>query len=148
MNKHAKMNRKITISFFVFWIFANTVVVASANKPTGSVARAQFTTLIVNKDPVDQVVLLGNDITQVYYFTDLRNLSGKTITHRWEYRGDIVADIVIEVEGPRWRTDSRMILDSSMLGKWTVLVMDDSGWVLKATTFEYVPAELARENAR
>ncbi len=126
----------------------NTAIAVPADKPIGSVARAQFTTSIINKEPVDQVVLLGNDITQVYYFTDLRHLFGKTITHRWEYQGDIVADIPIEVEGPRWRTDSRMILDSSMLGKWTVLVMDDSGWVLKATTFEYVPAELARENAR
>ncbi len=148
MNKHAKMNRKIAISCFVFWIFVNTAIAVPADKPIGSVARAQFTTSIINKEPVDQVVLLGNDITQVYYFTDLRHLFGKTITHRWEYQGDIVADIPIEVEGPRWRTDSRMILDSSMLGKWTVLVMDDSGWVLKATTFEYVPAELARENAR
>ncbi|NOX42446.1 MAG: DUF2914 domain-containing protein [Gammaproteobacteria bacterium] len=144
------MNKKIASFCFVFFVFVSTGFVstgiaAPANKPLGSVARAQFTTLIINKEPVDQVVLLGNDVTQVHYFTDLRHLTGQTITHRWEYNGDIVSDVSILVEGPRWRTYSRMILDPSLLGKWTALVVDESGWVLKATMFEYVPAQLARE---
>jgi len=110
------------------------------------VARAQFTTAIKNREPIDHVVLLGNDVPEVYYFTDLRHLHGKTITHRWEFNGDVVKDIPLKVEGPRWRTQSRMLLDPKMLGKWTVLVLDQTGLVLKATMFEYVPAELAREN--
>jgi len=150
------MTRKISLITIVFWSFLNTILIlsvssvvsAAATKPAGSVSRAQFTTLIINKEPIDQVVLLGNDVEQVYFFTDLRQLSGKTIRHRWEYKGDLIADIPIKVGGPRWRTDSRMILDSSMLGKWTVLVIDEAGWVLKASNFEYVPAELARTNSR
>jgi len=136
------LTRKAVIICLALLLFANIAVTVA--KPLASVARAQFTTGIHGKEPTDQVVLLGNDITEIYYFTDLRHLSGQTITHRWEYDGETVSDVPIKVKGPRWRTDSRMILDPSLLGRWTVLVLDQSGWVLKATTFEYVPAGLAR----
>jgi hypothetical protein len=125
---------------------ANGIYAATGTASNVKVARAQFTTAIKNREPVDQVVLLGNDVPEVYYFTDLRHLNGKTITHRWEFNGDVVKDIPLKVEGPRWRTQSRMLLDPKMLGKWTVLVLDQTGLVLKATMFEYVPAGLAREN--
>jgi len=145
------MNKQFKI-FSIFYLALSALLAASglnAATDTSSlakVARAQFTTAINNHEPVDHVVLLGNDVPEIYYFTDLRHLNGQTVIHRWEYKGNVVKDIPLKVGGPRWRSQSRMLLDPKMLGKWTVLVLDETGLVLKATMFEYVPAGLARDN--
>ena len=133
-----------SILLLVAFMVIYSAELMSAAAPLPEVARAQFTTQIKeNREPADEVVLLGNSVKEVYYFTDLRNLSGKTIKHRWEYNGDVVAEFPIRVTGPRARVFSKMSLDGK-LGKWTALVVDHRGWVLKATQFESVPAELAR----
>lgn len=104
--------------------------------PDASVARAQFTTGISNREPVDQVVRLETPVYSIYYFTDLRNLEGRTVLHRWEYGGRVISEIPFEVKGPRWRVFSKKVLDPAMTGKWTVVVVDQSGWPIHASIFE------------
>ena len=55
------------------------------------VARGIFSTNIVDREPVDQVLILSNAVDQIYFYTDLRHYQGQTITHRWEYEGELVA---------------------------------------------------------
>ncbi len=106
-------------------------------KPDGWVERAMFTTAVENREPVDQVAILPDTDGQVFFFTDLRELQGRTITHRWEYQGQVMAEVAFEVNGPRWRVFSLKSLDPGQLGKWTVIVVDESGWPLRAAIFEY-----------
>lgn len=101
------------------------------------VARAGFTTEIIAREPADQIVILREPANEVYYFTDLRNMEGRTITHQWEFDGKVVSEVAFDVAGPRWRVHSKKALDASMLGTWTVIVRDESGWPLHATLFEY-----------
>lgn len=125
-----------------FALFSQPIVAAdmtSLNK-LGEVARAQFTTAVENREPVDQVVVLSNDINELYYFTDLRYMSGQTVTYQWEYNGHVEYKSQTEVNGPRWRAYSKITLNPNKLGKWTVLVTDSTGWPLKASMFEYVEA--------
>lgn len=107
--------------------------------PDAEVSRAQFTTEIVNREPVDRVVTLMNDQDTIYYFTEIRNLEGRTVIHRWEHDGMLVSEVPFKVSGPRWRVFSKKHLSPTMTGKWTVLVMDQSGWPLHASIFEYQP---------
>lgn len=111
-----------------------------AKKPDGWVERAMFTTAVENREPVDQVAILPVTEGQVFFFTDLRELQGRTITHRWEYQGQVMAEVSFEVNGPRWRVFSRKSLDPGQLGKWTAIVVDESGWPLRAAIFEYRPS--------
>lgn len=113
---------------------------ASPLPTDAGVARASFTTEIVAREPVDQVVTLPNSYSEVYYFTDLRNLEGRTITHQWEFEGQVISKVNFEVAGPRWRVHSKKTLDPSMTGKWTVMVLDESGWPLHASMFQYEEA--------
>jgi hypothetical protein len=136
--------RNSTLCLGVLTLLCSVEVVFAA-APLPEVARAQFTThMKKNSEPADKIVLLGNSVKEIFYFTELRNLTGKTVRHRWEFKGDVVAEFPIKVTGPRARVFSRMSLEGKKLGKWTALVVDQRGWVLKATQFEYVPAELAR----
>ena len=103
-----------------------------------NVARAQFTTEVVDREPTDRVLVLNNEISKVLFFTELRHFEGKKIIHRWEYNGSVVSSIPFEVKGPRWRVYSSRDLLPDQLGKWMVVVTDAEGWPLKASIFEYV----------
>lgn len=100
------------------------------------VARAQFTTGIVDREPVDQVVSLEFYEGDVFFFTDLRHLQGRKVTHRWEFEGQLIGQVTFDVGGPRWRVYSKRTLDSSLEGKWTVLVLDESGWPIHASILQ------------
>jgi len=104
------------------------------------VARAIFTSGIENREPVDRLVTLPNNKTEIYFFTDLRHLEGRSIKHVWTYRGQVVSEVPYAVTGPRWRVNSRKALDPAMTGKYTVWVVDQEGWPLHASVFLYYPA--------
>ena len=112
--------------------------------PDAYVARAIFTSDVVNREPVDQVVSVGPERDQIYFFTDLRQLSGRTIRHRWEFEGRFMGEIEFKVGGPRWRVYSRKSLNPGEAGKWTVLVLDQSGWPLHASIFMQQAGEAAQ----
>ncbi len=112
----------------------------------GRVARAMFTTEVVDREPVNRVLALANDVRRIYFFTELRGMQGQTVYHRWEYNGEVVATVKFEVKGPRWRVYSARDLDPLALGRWTVVVTDEKGWPLKAAIFEYV--DPARQQGR
>jgi hypothetical protein len=111
-----------------------------ANANTGEVARAQFTTAIEAREPVDKVTILSNDVNKVYFFSELRNLQGQSITHRWLLGGKVMAEVNFNVGGPRWRVNSSKALLPGWIGDWTVAVVDNSGVVLSEYSFQYVEA--------
>jgi len=115
----------------------------TAPAPAGSVARAQLTSAISNNEPIDKITALSNDQTRIYFFTDVRNLGGQKITHRWEYKGKVMAEIPLEVGGSPWRTYSSKTLDPSWTGEWKVTAVDGTGNTLSATTFTYTGKETA-----
>lgn len=105
-----------------------------------ALARRTFATDVVQREPVDSISSLGNDHDRVYYFTELVGVEGREVTHRWEFRGEVVAEVPIAVGGPRWRAYSSKTLDASWLGEWTVSVVDDSGHVLQTDSFVFEQA--------
>lgn len=106
--------------------------------PDWRVARAQFTTAISDREPVDEVVLLEAPASQIYFFTDLRSLQERTVKHIWEFDGRVVSTVPFKVGGPRWRVNSRVDIEPDQLGEWSVTVVDESGWPLYTELFHYV----------
>ncbi|HET7649741.1 MAG TPA: DUF2914 domain-containing protein [Gammaproteobacteria bacterium] len=113
---------------------------ASSAAASAEVSRAQFTTSIANHEPTDDVTTLDNSHTKIYFFTDLKNMSGQTVTHRWTYNGNVVAEVKLEPKAARWRTYSSKNLDPVMTGTWTVEVVDGAGNVLTKKSFDYTKA--------
>lgn len=144
--------RHIVISLMI-GVVAPLTVANAANENTssaepqkrtpaqGSVARAVFTTGIKDREPVDKLTTVSTDTDKVYFFTDLRNLSGHMIRHRWEYNGKTMATVEFGVGGPRWRVWSSKRLLPQWTGKWTVSVVDENGKVLGQASFEYKQAK-------
>jgi hypothetical protein len=113
----------------------------AARPPGGYVTRAMFTTDIHEREPLNWVTTLPNDRNVIFFFTDLRNLTGRTVIHRWKWNGKLMADVPIEVGGPRWRAYSIKTLHPSWLGDWTVTVIDPSGDIFIEKAFKYVEAD-------
>lgn len=115
--------------------------------PADAVARGTFATAIDQREPVDSVTSLESDRSRVYYFNEFVGIDGREVTHRWEYRGEVMAEVPISIDGPRWRAYSSKNLDASQLGEWTVSVIDDAGHVVRKDSFVYEEAAPAQEIA-
>lgn len=102
------------------------------------VSRSVFTSAIKNKEPVSKLGNIPTNITRVYFFTELLGLKGHTIKHRWEYNGQVLAEVSFEIAADRWRTWSSKNMLASWTGKWQVSVLDEGGNIIEQSNFEYV----------
>jgi len=114
---------------------------AVAPAPSGKVSRSAFTSEIADREPVDQITALDNDVTRIFFFSELMGLEGQTVVHRWEHDGEVLAEVPFEVRGPRWRVYSSKKLDPTWLGEWAVRVVDGAGNELSFDRFTYSKAE-------
>src|SRR2546427_9889681 len=99
----------------------------AAAPASGPIDRAVFPPAVADREPADQITSLKNDVQQVYFYTELKDLEGQTVTHKWEYAGEVKAEVRFDVKAPRWRVWSSKKLDPSWTGEWTVSVVDGSG---------------------
>ena len=113
---------------------------AEPEPTTAPNALAQFTTAVEDREPVDQVTFVSNDVRKIFFFSDLRNLAGQTVIHRWIHEGETRAEVRFEVGGPRWRVWSSKELLEDWIGDWTVEIVTGEGEVIAAETFTYSPA--------
>ena len=120
----------------------STTKEATKSKPDTNrrIARAQFTTAIVDREPTDNIVMFTNDKDKIYFFTELVNFNGQNVKHRWEYEGKEMAVVNFKVEGARWRIHSSKNIKPEWIGVWSVIVYDDNDRPLKVTSFEVVNA--------
>jgi len=96
----------------------------------GSVVRSIFTSAIDQREPVDQLKQLAKEQSQIFYFTELRDMAGQTARHRWQYNGEVVAEIDFDVRGPRWRVWSTKSLSPTTAGEWKVSVLNGAGEII------------------
>lgn len=112
------------------------------------VARAQFTTAVVDREPVDAVRSVPAGTDRLFFFTELRDLQGQHVVHRWEYAGEPVAVVGFDVGGPRWRVWSSKQMEPEQTGTWRVYVVTEGGSVLASEelTFGAGPAPATGES--
>lgn len=104
----------------------------------GSVTRSIFTSEVSEHEPIDKIEKLESNNRSVYYFTELRDMSGQTAIHRWEFKGKIMAETKFTVDGPRWRVWSSKNLLPTWTGEWKVSVLNGIGDVISEDIFSYI----------
>ena len=138
----------ITIPKLVFLlallIFSNQYKsVFAADIPKGwvnkNISQAVFAKSIKDRTPQDIIELNDNSLKKLYFFTNIRNLEGEIITHRWLYNDRVMAEVYLEVDGNRWRTWSSKNLWHKWTGIWTVQVVLENGNIILDKTFYYYP---------
>ena len=104
-----------------------------------NVALAQFTTVISKRYPANHVKFLDDPHQAVSFFTEVIDMQGRTVTHRWTYKGIVVYQDSFKVNGPKWRVWSTQILPADKPGTWQVEVVDDANKVLRTGRLDYRP---------
>jgi hypothetical protein len=123
--------KKIITSLFILSLFISTQLMA------GSVSRSQFTSAIVDREPVDLIETLSTDNTNIIFFTELTELQGQTVTHQWLYNDVVMFEKSFDVGGARWRVWTSKSLQPGWSGTWTVNVLDGERNVILIQSFEY-----------
>ncbi len=98
----------------------------------GTISRAQFTSAILDREPVDEVTSIDSDLRSVFFFTEFRNFEGTSASHRWIYNGDVKFELSFKIRGSRWRVYSQKTLPKEWLGDWKVEIVSEDGTVLEA----------------
>lgn len=109
--------------------------------PHDAIVKAVFTTRVIDHEPVDDLDTVYTDVKKIIFFTDIRDMQGKTILHRWVYDKQIRAEIPFHVDGPRWRMHSSKKLLEDWLGTWKVEVLTIEGLLLRERKFVYLKRE-------
>lgn len=119
-----------TLMGFLAVAVAIALAPVPAQSAEGTVSRAQFTSAVLDREPVDEVTSIDSTTGKIFFFTELRNLEDTTITHRWTHAGEVKAEVTFKVRGSRWRVYSSKTLLPEWIGDWKVEVLAEDGTVL------------------
>ena len=108
------------------------VAASPAIGANGTISRAQFTSAVLDREPVDEITKIDSSTGSVFFFTEFRNFEGTTASHRWIYNGDVKFELSFKIRGSRWRVYSQKTLPAEWLGDWTVEIVAEDGTVLAA----------------
>ena len=114
---------------------------AAAGTPNEHITRAIFTSGVQGREPIDTITKLSNDKNQIYFFSELSNLGGQVVVHRWEYQGKPMGEVKFNVGGPRWRVWSSKTLLPQWTGEWRVSIIDGAGNKVGESSFNYTAPE-------
>lgn len=115
---------------------------SSSQPVTTPVFRAQLTSAISQREPVDdikQISLAGRPSRAIFLFLHLHDLTGETIRVNWFFQGRSVAQVLLPVGNNDWRTYSSKMLNARRLGNWHVTAQDSSDSLLAEFLFEVTP---------
>lgn len=121
----------------VMLICLTTLVTMPLAHAEGEVVRSIITTEVVDREPVNDLAVVPLPDDTVLFFTELRNMEGQTVLHRWMLGSEQMAEVSFNVGGPRWRVWSSKNMMPEWIGDWTVQVVDGSGEIVAEKTFTY-----------
>lgn len=117
-----------------------------------AVSREMLASNVVNGEPEtelpDTIELLGNETRQIYYFTEVRNMIGRRLTHRWRHeRREVASFALAEPNEYEYPLHSSMLLNTASAGDWRIELLDDAGNVLDYHLFEVVVSDGAASSS-
>ncbi len=110
---------------------------ALADWPHKNISQAVFAKSVEDRTPIAIVTEADNSLGKIYFFTNIRNLKGSQITHRWVYKDKIKAEVSFSIKGNRWRVWSSKNLWHTWTGQWRVEVVDQNNQVLLTKVFNF-----------
>jgi len=117
-----------------------------ANPPSveilsNDIRRAIFTHTLKNKEPnsiIENTVSLDPaGLSRVYFFTEVRDRAGDTLTHTWYRNGKKIVKVRTPIGSDTWRCSSSKYLDKTMSGDWEVKITDKQGKLVASGAFEF-----------
>ncbi len=103
---------------------------------TDTIQRAQLTTNIKDREPVDDISSYVTG-SEVIFYTELVAFPDKFITHEWYYEGELQTSVNLKINALSgiWRTWSSKRFQETNIGNWFVLVRGEQGKILYRLDF-------------
>ncbi|MDO6685682.1 MULTISPECIES: DUF2914 domain-containing protein [unclassified Agarivorans] len=96
-----------------------------ANWFTEQLPRAQLTSAIKQREPVDSLTVVKLDQqSKIYLFSELRNMQDQQIQVHWYQDERLRASVDLAIGGQRWRTNSSKQFDKHSRGHWRVAIFN------------------------
>jgi hypothetical protein len=120
-------------------ILISLIALASSAADSG-VAQAVITTGITSsaEPQTANLTVVDHRVGAITFYTEIVGLNGQTVTHRWYYRGKEISTVSLNIASSRAINWSRSSVAPSQLGQWEARVVDQSGRVLAARSFNVV----------
>lgn len=96
----------------------------------GHILRSQFTTMVTKLEPADHVSQISVSQGNIRYFSEVKDLEGEVLTHRWLKGGKTLLEKRMNIGSDQWRVWSSMRLKPEYEGLVSVLTLDKAGNVL------------------
>ncbi len=121
----------------VLWSSCLALLLTALPASALEVTQMAITTAIVDREPVDSVVVYPIQDTLLYCYTRILHADEPTVVkHAW-YRDDQLMSLTeLQVKSPDWRTWSAKRLLAGWEGNWRVDVLDADGQLLQSTGFQ------------
>ena len=117
-----------------------TTKIVKASAQPGRITRAVLTSAIVHREPVDKLnksVTAPDKPKPLFYFTEIVDMKGSTLTHRWRHEGKVVADTKFRIDSDHYRVFSNKQMHAESKGNWQIEVLDQNGRTLQTAHFTY-----------
>lgn len=105
------------------------------------VARSAFAENIVKREPEDvlgyYIRAFPKKAKRVFFFNHVIGMEGQTISHRWEYEGNVEATVKLYIGSDSYRTKSSKFLEPGKRGRWEVVVLNSDGEQIHSDSFVY-----------
>jgi hypothetical protein len=111
--------------------------IAAEKTARGTVAKAVFTTAVVDGQPTDFRSEIETSVPKVFFYTVLEGMMDQTVSHRWKYQGKVMAVAKIDVKNDPDKVWSSNEMRPEWTGAWEVEVVDGSGQVIDSRTFAF-----------
>ncbi|MEL0641860.1 DUF2914 domain-containing protein [Pseudoalteromonas aliena] len=122
--------------------FSPTAQVASlalgAQIDTGKISRAVLTRKVSKREPTNVFaadIRLSQFDEGLSFFSEIKNLQGQQVKHIWSFEGETMAEIILNVTSPRYRTYSTKNIMNTQTGHWRVDVVDEQGNLIAQKEF-------------
>lgn len=117
--------------------------VASIKLLSDHVIRAQLSTGLEQKEPIDEipnVLTMDSDgLIRIYLFTEIQGMEGQLHFHDWYLEDERVARVEIRPSADPMRASSAKYIDRNMVGDWRVEVVTEEGELLAEGEFSVLP---------
>ena len=103
------------------------LIIGASNLFAAGVDSGVVCTAVVDRDCEGVSDSFPSIVGKVYAHTRILGMDdGGSVTHRWIYKGTVMAEPKLNVSGPNWRTWTSKNIDPLWSGDWKVEVVDNS----------------------
>ena len=109
----------------IIFILSLTLVASTAQ--AAEVSPGMVCSAIVDRACDGIASSFASDVGKLYTHTRIVGMDdGGSITHRWVYKGKVMAETSLKIGGPDWRTWSSKNIDQFWTGDWKVEIVNNS----------------------